>query len=207
MEKADAVGAADGATLDFYSQQAASYAATTGQGSVRWIDGFAERLPAGGHVLELGCGSGRDAEAFLARGFEIEPTDGVPEMAVQAEAKLGRAVKIMRFDELSAVNMYDGVWAHASLLHVPRANLVEVIAKIYRSLKPGGFHFANYKTGRGDGRDGFSRYYNYPDRDFLLATYRSSAPWKILSAEDYDGGSYGGGTTPWIAITVQKPFR
>lgn len=204
MNNAGASPVSDTATLNFYSQQAASYATSTGRGSVRWLDSFVERLPSGGRILELGCGSGRDAEVFLARGFDIDPTDGVAEMAAQAEARLRRPVRIMRFDELAAVDVYDGVWAHASLLHVPRGELIGVIAKIYQSLKPGGFHFANYKTGVGEGRDQFSRYYNYPDRQYLLEAYHLSAPWKILSAEDYDGGSYGGGATPWIAITVQK---
>jgi hypothetical protein len=57
---------------------------------------------------------------MLQRGFDVHPTDGVPEMARKAEIRLGRRVRVMRFDELDSSEEYDAVWASASLLHVPR---------------------------------------------------------------------------------------
>ena len=59
---------------------------------------------------------------------------------------------------------YDGVWASACLLHVPRDELAGVLARIHRALKPEGLFYASYKVGHGDGRDSFGRYYNYPPR-------------------------------------------
>ena len=197
--------ACDEITLGFYSREAASYAAMTHQGSVQWLDGFMRMLPAGGRVLELGCGSGRDAELMLSRGFIVDATDGAPMMAAQAEARLGRPVKVMRFDEIEDAGVYDGVWAHASLLHVPRPALGLVLERVFRALKPGGLHFANYKSGDMAGRDHLDRFYNYPDEDMLAGIYASSAPWDALALEPYIGGSYGGGRTPWIAVTARKP--
>jgi len=77
-------------------------------------------LPARVRILELGCGSSGDAEAFLARGLEVDGTDGTRAVAAVAEQRLGRPARIMRFDELSVVDAYDGIWANASLLHMPR---------------------------------------------------------------------------------------
>lgn len=199
--------ARDEATLDFYDREAGSYAANTRDGTVRWLAGFMKLLPAGARVLELGCGSGRDAAVLLAHGFNVEPTDGSPAMAAQAEERLKRPVRVMRFDELTGVGMYDGIWAHASLLHVPRPALGAVLALVFQALKPGGLHFANYKSGGAVGRDKFNRYYNYSGRELLIETYLSSAPWDILSAVDYNGSSYGGGKTRWIAVTGRKPSR
>ena len=68
-------------------------------------------------------------------------------MAAKAEARLGRPVKVMRFDELSEVETYDAVWANASLLHVPRGALGDVLALVFAALKPNGLHFASYKAG------------------------------------------------------------
>jgi SAM-dependent methyltransferase len=202
----DTSSACDQATLDFYDKEAASYAASHRGGINRWLSDFMQMLPEGGRILELGCGSGRDAEALLAHGFDVDPTDGTPAMAAQAEERLQRPVKVMRFDELADVGLFDGVWAHASLLHVPRTTLGTVLARVFRSLKPGGVLFANYKSGEAAGRDQFDRYYNYPDRRMLIGTYLTSEKWEILSAVNYAGGSYGGGDASWIAITARKPL-
>ena len=205
-QEADAVLASDQATLAFYAREAPVYSASGKAGISRWLDGFMQLLPTGARILELGCGGGRDAEALLAHGFEVHPTDGTPAIAVEAEQRLGRPVKVMLFDELSDIGAYDAVWANASLLHVPRAGLDQVLALIWRALKPGGLHFASYKAGGVAGRDRLGRYFNYPDRQTLTEAYARSAAWEVVSVVDYVGGGYEGGQGPWIAITVRRPL-
>jgi SAM-dependent methyltransferase len=115
-------------------------------------------------------------------------------MARQAEARLGRPVRVMRFDGLVAMEAYDAIWAHACLLHAPRSTLSDVLNAIFRALKPGGLHVATFKAGGVEGRDALGRYFNY-----------LSAAWEILAIQGYQGGDYQGGARPWIAITVRKP--
>ncbi len=194
----------DRATLRFYAETAQTYSASGASGANRNLAGFLEKLKPGSRILELGCGSGRDAEAMIAAGFKVEPTDGVAEIARAAQARLNRPVRIMPFDELDAVEVYDGIWASASLLHVPRGGLSDVLALIFKALKPGGLHFASYKTGNGAGRDEHGRYFNFPSRDELLELYRRSASWKTESVQEYSGDSFGGMQMPWIAITMRK---
>ena len=79
------------------------------------LTAFLARRPEGGAVLELGTGNGRDAAAMLAAGFTVTPSDASPELAAQAEARLARPVRILAFDELDDVAIYDGVWACAAL--------------------------------------------------------------------------------------------
>jgi hypothetical protein len=74
---------------------------------------------------------------MLEKGFDITPTDGSAELARQAEKLIGRPVMVMRFQDLQATDEFDGVWAEASLLHVPRAELPDVFAGIHSALKPG----------------------------------------------------------------------
>ncbi len=114
-------------------------------------------------------------------------------------------VRVMRFDELDAVEAYDAVWANASLLHVPRNALPKVLALVFKALKPGGLHFASYKGGEAEGRDGYGRYFNYLSREDVTEAYRASGPWTVVSVTAYIGGGYDGRQGPWIAITVQKP--
>lgn len=195
----------DAATLAFYAHEAPAYAAGGPGGIGRHLDGFLDRLAEGALVLELGCGSGRDAAHMESRGFRVVPTDGVPEMAAQAEARLGRPVRVMRFDELDAQQEYDGVVAAYSLLHVPRAGLVDVLARIWRALKPGGWHVATYKTAGAEGRDRLGRYYNYPGEAELLAWYAAAGDWCQVETESGEGRGYEGGESRFIMITLQKP--
>lgn len=195
----------DQATLRFYTDQARVYAASARSGPSRRLDTFLARLEPGARILELGCGDGRDSEAMLARGFAVEPTDGAEPMAREAETRLGRPVRVMRFDELDATEAYEGVWANACLLHVPAAALPDVLSRIFKALKPGGFHTATYKTGENEGRDGLGRYFNFPSLDALEVAYLGSAAWEIVAVERYLGGDYEGGQRPWAAITARRP--
>lgn len=194
----------DAATLAFYATEAPDYAASTPTGIGRHLDPFLERVTPGGLILELGCGSGRNAAHMEARGFRVEPTDGVAEMAAQAQARLGRPVRVMRFDELDAVDAYDGVVAAYSLLHVPRDGLVSVLTRIWRALKPGGWHAATYKTAGGEGRDRLGRYYNYPSEAELLAYYSRAGAWHATETESGEGRGYEGGESRFISILLRK---
>jgi SAM-dependent methyltransferase len=201
----DESGAYDPATLNFYALAAPVYTSSGPNDSSRYLDAFLRALPPGCRILELGCGGGRDSQEILARGFQLDATDGVPEIARKAEKRTGHPVRVMRFDELDAVDEYFGVWAHASLLHVPRPNLSNVLSLILRALKPGGIHFANYKAGGEEGRDARGRYFNYMNADELRRTYDSSGVWNVAEIFHYLGSGYEGCQIPWAAITARKP--
>jgi SAM-dependent methyltransferase len=172
----------DEGTLQFYRSNARSYADWAKAPSTR-LRGFLALLPSGGSILELGCGAGNHSAVMLAEGFSVRATDGSPEMAEIASQRLGHAVEAMRFDQLDAHEAYDGVWASACLLHVPRDELAGILAQIRRALRPSGVFYASYKMGEGDGRDSLGRYYNYASPEWLEATYASAGPWITLSSD------------------------
>ena len=161
----------DEETLQFYRGNAEAYAGRTFTSRQARLTAFLALLPPGACILELGCGAGGDTAEMLARGFDVRPTDGSPEMAAVASKHLGRTVETLLFHDLDEVEAYDAVWANACLLHVPRPELADVLARIWRALKPEGVFYASYKEGDGDGRDTLDRYYNYPSQDWLRATY------------------------------------
>ena len=173
----------DDATLQFYRRNAEAYAKREITSRNQRLTKFLAVLPPGAAILELGCGAGADYAEMLARGYDVTPTDGSPEMADVAARRLGRPVGTLLFGDIDAVETYDGVWANACLLHVPRDQLASVLALIHRAIKPGGAFYASYKTGDGDGRDTLDRYYNYPTEDWLRATYAQSGAWSDLSIE------------------------
>jgi len=173
----------DEATLQFYRGNAEAYAKRTFTSRQARLMAFLAQLPPGASILELGCGAGGDTAEMLARGFDVRATDGSPEMADVASKHLGRTVETLLFHDLDEVEAYDAVWANACLLHVPRAELADILARIWRAMKAEGVFYASYKEGDGDGRDTLNRYYNYPSPDWLRATYSEAGNWNSLSIE------------------------
>jgi SAM-dependent methyltransferase len=191
-------------TMGFYAAQAGPYLTHRPDSVDPEIPGFLQLLPPGAHILELGCGGGCDAEYMISKGFNVEPTDGVAEMASHAQKRLGRTVRVMRFDELEAIEAYDAVVANASLLHVPVDDLTAVLVRIWRALKPGGLHFATYKTGATAGCDEHGRYYNYLTRDQAEAHYRAAGRWKSLDYEQFAGVGHFSQPALWLKVVARK---
>jgi SAM-dependent methyltransferase len=193
----------DNATLRFYRDNAQTYADWAKAPSTRLVR-FLALLPAGGSVLELGCGAGNHSAEMLTAGFAVHATDGSPEMAEVASRRLGRPVQTLLFHELDAQDAYDGVWASACLLHVPRDELAAILARIHRALKPSGVFYASFKVGEGDGRDSLGRYYNYPSPEWLAASYAAAAAWTQLSSDTGEGESFDTAPATMLHLMVRK---
>ena len=190
-------------TSSFYDDNAAVYAARKRRLPQNRLDAFLDTLPKGASILELGCGGGQDAAYMLSRGFDVTPTDGSTELAQQAEALIGKPVKILRFEMLEAEGDYDGVWAEASLLHVPRIALPDILARIRRALKDGGRFHASFKAGDAEGHDTFGRYYNYPSAAWIVDVLDAGG-WRDITTSQADGGGYDGKPTSWLYVKAAK---
>jgi SAM-dependent methyltransferase len=201
------VNSFDKDTIDFYAAQASLYASVRPDEAAKHLPGFLERLKPGASILELGCGDGIDAEYMIGQGFAVEPTDGVAAMGALAEARLKKPVRIMRFDEIAALEEYDAIVATASLLHTPRDGLADVLQRIWTALRPGGWHIATYKSGGVEGRDDHGRYYNYPSRGNLENVYQQSGNWALIEIDEYIDGGYFGKKGPWLKIITRKPAQ
>ena len=193
----------DPATLAFYTERAPHYTHSFARSHSPALDTFLDRLEPGAATLELGCGGGQDSARMRERGFAIDATDGVPAMVQKANERFDLNARSMRFDELEAMESYDAVWAHATLLHCPRAELPDALSRIYRALKPRGWHFASYKLGDGEGRDLLGRLHNFPSSDWLIERYEE-AGFTIEDQRIYAGKGSDGTQRDWIDITVRK---
>ena len=193
----------DQATLQFYRRNAESYAAWAKAPSTRLVS-FLGLLPPGGSILELGCGAGNHAAEMLARDFVLRATDGSPEMAEVASRRLNHPVEVMLFDQLDEKEAYDGVWASACLLHVPKEELAGILTRVHQALKPAGVFYASFKAGEGDGRDSLGRYYNYPSVDWLRATYAAAGSWLPLSSETSEIKSFDQAPATMLHLVMRK---
>ncbi len=155
-------------TLKYYRVNAEAFSeATFDVDFSETEDRFLNLLPPEAAILDLGCGAGRDSLYFLRRGFRVTATDGSPEMCRIASGNTGLQVRTLLFENLDYENEFDGIWACASLLHLPPEKLGPVLGKAERALRPRGVMYASFKHGTFSGmRNG--RYFT----DFTARSFR-----------------------------------
>ena len=104
-------------------------------------------------VLDLGCGPGRDLAYFKSQGLKAVGLDGSAEFVEMARTETGCEVLHQNFIEIDLPeNYFDGIFANASLFHVPSNELPTVLGKLFVSLKIGGILFSS--NPRGDNQEG-----------------------------------------------------
>ncbi|MEZ8990571.1 class I SAM-dependent methyltransferase [Vibrio breoganii] len=109
---------------------------------------FLPLIPTGGRILDAGCGSGRDSKAFLDKGFQVDAFDASAELTKLATELTGLEVTQTTFLEFqSEPATYDGIWACASLLHVPEEELSPTFLHLSNYLKPSGVMYCSFKLG------------------------------------------------------------
>ncbi len=117
------------------------------------LDQFISLLPSGAHVLDVGCGGARDSIYMHAKGLQVTGIDLSERMVTNAKKKepaidyIQMDFENLQFDD----NTFDGIWANASLHHVPKNKLPPVLKSIYNKLKPNGIFFSTNKHGASDG--------------------------------------------------------
>ena len=154
-------------TLDYYAQNAEKFAAGTAAADISAIrKRFLAFLPQGASILDFGCGSGRDTKAFLELGYQVTAADGSPELCALASAFTGIPVHRMLFQELNEHETYDGIWACASVLHVPSAELPDTFRRMLTALKPGGVIYISFKYGTFEGERDGRRFTDFTEKKF-----------------------------------------
>ena len=140
-------------TIRFYDEHAADYVRATVDVNMETLyEPFLSRIPKGGRILDAGCGSGRDSRAFLDRGYSVVSIDA-SKMMVDATTQLtDQQAHLMAFQEISFSDEFDGIWACASLLHVPSIELTDVFGKLVSALRSSGVAYASFKEGHGERR-------------------------------------------------------
>jgi SAM-dependent methyltransferase len=145
------------ATLAHYDRTAAAFWRGTRDHDV-WqnIEAILEAIDGPGPytILDLGCGPGRDLVAFRDLGHEVVGLDGSEAFVRMARELSGCEVLHQNFLALDlAAGRFDGVFANASLFHVPRQELLRVLGELRDALRPGGVLFSS--NPRGENREGW----------------------------------------------------
>ncbi len=161
-------------TAEFYSNNAKAYYDETLTNDVnhvcdRFLSTLSSTNSAKQHILDLGCGAGRDSKVFLDSGFTVTALEASKELALLAEEHIGQPVLNMRYQQLQVKNAYDGIWACASLLHCPKSQIEYVMQNCIDALKEGGVFYFSFKHGEGERLDDWGRFFN----DYTLDSLKS----------------------------------
>lgn len=154
-------------TLDYYNANADKFIAGTLSVGIKQVqDKFLGYLPEHALILDFGCGSGRDTKCFMEQGYPVDSVDGSEELCKAATEYTGIEVKQMLFQDLDVADKYDGIWACASILHLSKAEIPDVITKMVRSLKSNGVIYTSFKYGNFEGERNERYFTDFTERSF-----------------------------------------
>ncbi len=162
-------------TTETYDKIAFGYSA--GHFDHFWVDefDFYKSMTSGKKVIDLGCGAGRDAAVFVENGFDytgIDASDGMLKVASERVPK-GKFQKMDFGKTIFPDEEFDGFWAAASFLHIPKNDVAGVLQEAKRITKNGGIGFISVKekNGMDEGMidenkyGGISRYFSFYTQD------------------------------------------
>jgi SAM-dependent methyltransferase len=194
-------------TLDHYNQRAEGFWEGTRDHDVsqniatllRYIEGEGPFT-----ILDFGCGPGRDLKAFAERGHIAIGVEGAAHFVAMARAHSGRDVWQQDFLKLDLPeNHFDGVFANATLFHVPSQELPRVLRELRACLKPGGVLFSSNPHGHNEEGWNGGRYGAYHDLE-AWRRFVTSAGFVELT-HYYRPAGLPPEKQPWLATLWRRP--
>jgi SAM-dependent methyltransferase len=194
-------------TIARYDQIAASFAAQWGSLRLeRALETFAQAVQEPRRILDLGCGPGRDVGFLTELGCQVTGLDASAGMVAEARHAFPSAVLVQAdLRRLPfARSAFDGVWACASLLHLPRTSLPQAMIEISRFLhQPGGVLYLALKRGQGErwitdaeNRRSYFAYYDLPE----IQTMLDRAGFQVV--ESWFAPDRSGRREPWVNVVA-----
>ncbi len=194
-------------TYEVYSKYAKEYAESTFPNLLQYqLTQFVSYLEKGAKIVDMGCGSGKDVEYLSEEGFDVLGVDYSKEMVDEAQERVPNGkFSVMDMRNLTFDNdTFDGIWCCASIFHIPKEHIPEVLTKFRDILKKDGVMFICVQEGEGERLVEYHQSNNMPR---FFAFYKQSefeellenAGFKILNSytEDDDNDT-------WINIFCKK---
>ena len=208
----------DSPTLDFYNQHADTYIEQTRNVKMHALyKRFTSQLPSPSgisqHILDLGCGSGRDSFWFANElGVKVTAIDGSSELIKRNQAYYSASSinwQHLKFEDIRHQGWQDqftGIWACASLLHVPFNELPNMIVSLLDTLVSGGVMYASFKHGDGERYDG-KRFFCDMNQDRFLEVFQQISTTHPLEYVTWiTADQQGGRDIEWFNVLMNKEY-
>ena len=192
-------------TIEYYNKNAETYFEQTVESNLQVVyDEFLSRIPTKSYILDFGCGSGRDSKFFIENGYKVKAIDGSIEMCKLASKYINQDVECMKFEELDEENIYDGIWACSSIVHVEKEKLPNILNKMIKALNQNGVIFVSFKKGTGyEIKEG--KYYNFlVKEEFEKILENLNTNVKIIDYRENISNSKRPKASEWSNIILQK---
>lgn len=191
-------------SIDYYNRYAVPYyEETVDVDMTEVIEPFMELLPENAEVLDLGCGSGRDTIVLEESGFYVTPMDGSEEMCKLAEINTDQEVLQMTYDEMEFDDVFDGIWACASLVHLTDDEMREIMKKLIQALKADGILYFSVHKGDRDGiyNGRYFRDYTRKELSDLMEEFPELELINMWTTQDARSGKSDG---QWLNVLAKK---
>ncbi len=176
-------------TLDVYDREAETFLTRWGKGKYKrppLLNEWLRMIPKGSQLLDLGCGAGQDTRYLRSIGHRVIGLDHTLPLLAFASRRSSTLPYILGDIRTIPIadDCLDGVWAAASLIHLPKPVARLVFAELAKCVRPGGLFAATITQGRSSGikTRGWmpGRFFARWQKD-ELARALSQAGWQVLS--------------------------
>lgn len=191
-------------TIDYYNSNADQYFSNTVNVDMsECCDRFLKYVVPGGRITDIGAGSGRDIKYFKDRGYVVEGIDASEEMCRLAAEHTGVTVRCERIQDWHPQEKYDGIWANASLLHLPITEIEDFVCKAADYLNPKGVFYISMKKGIQTGHDSKGRFFTDFSEEKVQQIMLKSTAFAVADCWE-TGDGMGREAFRWLNLILKK---
>jgi 2-polyprenyl-3-methyl-5-hydroxy-6-metoxy-1,4-benzoquinol methylase len=191
-------------SIEYYNKYAAKiYEDTVDMDVTDLMHQFLKELEEGDTILDLGCGSGRDSLIMYDMGYDVTPLDASEEMCKLAEIHTGLDVLQMTYEDMEFEDVFDGIWACNSLIHVPKNEMPEILCRICDALCSRGVLYLSVEKGDFEGFRG-ERYFCDYTMESLTAMVERTGLFEIIKTWETEDVRASHPDTMWVNMLARK---
>lgn len=191
-------------TIEYYNKNVELFVSSTKDVEFNKMQNMLLKyLKKGDYILDLGCGSGRDSKAFLEKGFKVVSVDGSEKLCNIASSYIGQEVIFTTFQNFKSDIKFNGIWACASLLHLPYKDLKEVIKNLRNNLKEEGYFYLSFKYGEFEGERNGRYFTNMTEKKFRNLI-KDISEYEIVEEKITSDARKGREEEKWLNIILKK---
>lgn len=191
-------------TIEYYNKNVELFVSSTKDVEFNKMQNMLLKyLKKGDYILDLGCGSGRDSKAFLEKGFKVVSVDGSKKLCNIASSYIGQEVIFTTFQNFKSDIKFNGIWACASLLHLPYKDLKEVIKNLRNNLKEEGYFYLSFKYGEFEGERNGRYFTNMTEKKFRNLI-KDILHYEIVEEKITSDARKGREEEKWLNIILKK---